>query len=76
MATKLMEQLATHEGYCCLYALFHYNRNVRSGAFAKRYGVSRQTIIYWRKRYQWKQLKCEEKDRCLSELLVQSPSLS
>ena len=61
MATKLMKELAAHEGYCCVYALFRANVKVRTGVFARRYGVSRQTIRYWRNKLKHKQLSCEER---------------
>lgn len=76
VATKLMEQLVSHEGYCCLWACFHYNRKVRTAAFAKRYGVSRQTIKYWRKKYKRGQLKCLATSGCLTEVLDQFPRLA
>lgn len=65
MATKLMEELAKSQGYCCLWSLFHYNRNVRTGAFAQRYGVSRQAIRYWRKRFAWGAIDCLDSTDCL-----------
>jgi hypothetical protein len=64
-----MLQLARHEGYCCLWALFHLNRRIMTGAFAVHYGVSRQTIKYWRKRYRAKSLSCEGCSGCLKPLI-------
>lgn len=72
MANELMRALARHEGYCCTYALFAANRKTRTSAFAARYGVTRQAILYWRKKLKHQQLACEGAQRCLIEALGKS----
>lgn len=58
-----MEDLAKYEGYCCLWACLMANKRARSGAFAKHYGVSRQTIIYFRKKLKRGQMACAGKPK-------------
>ena len=66
MANELMKALAKHEGYCCLFALFVANQHTKTGAFAKRYGVTRQAIRYWRLKFRYNQLACVELPDCLN----------
>lgn len=76
MGTELMQQLIEHEGYCCIWACLHYNRKVRTAVFAKRYGVSRQTIKYWRRKFKRGQIGCVNTKGCLTEVLEKFPRLA
>lgn len=47
---RLMQQLAEHEGYCCVRELFRANKHRTEEDFAEHLGVSSRSIRDWKKK--------------------------
>lgn len=62
---RLMQQLAEHEGYCCVRRLFKANEHLTEEVFAERLGVSPRSIRDWKKKIREGKCKCLELPTCV-----------
>lgn len=58
MAQNLMQQLAKHEGYCCVYKFIRTFRGETSKAVAAKLGVTPVIVRRWRKRIRDGEVSC------------------
>lgn len=64
MPATIIKTLISAMGFCCPYAFFRAVRGRSHPQVAKRLGVSRETIKYWRRKVRRHITVCKGVDKC------------